>query len=91
MFITVFTTSRHSDPFPKPGESNPHHQLYFFKMYFNVILPSTPRSPKWSLPTPLCLTNSLAAWSRVLLWKLIVAQEVEILPVCYGDSLPCSR
>jgi len=36
-------------PYPEPHESNPHtHTL--FKIHFNTILPSIPRSPNWSLP-----------------------------------------
>jgi len=34
-------------PYPEPDESSPHpHTL--FKVQFNTVLPSTPRSPKFS-------------------------------------------
>jgi hypothetical protein len=43
--------------YPKPGESNPHSQTYFPKIHFNIILPSTPRSSEWSLPSRLANQN----------------------------------
>jgi hypothetical protein len=35
-------------PYPKPGESVPHQQLYFIETYANIILPSIPKYMKWS-------------------------------------------
>jgi hypothetical protein len=31
--------------YPETHESNPHPHILFFKIYFNIILPSTPISP----------------------------------------------
>ena len=43
-FITAFTSARHlSQLYPV------HTSSHFLKIYLNVILPSTPGSPKWSL------------------------------------------
>jgi hypothetical protein len=42
-----------SSPFDSTtNHMNPVHNFthYFFKLYFNIILPSTSRSSKWSLP-----------------------------------------
>jgi hypothetical protein len=37
--------------YPDPDETNPHPQPYFPKIHFNIILPSTPRSSRWSHPS----------------------------------------
>jgi hypothetical protein len=42
--ITIFEPA--IDVFPKPDESNPHSHILFFKIRFNITLPSTPRSSK---------------------------------------------
>ena len=47
-FITIFKTN--NCPYPKPSECNPH-LLILFKLNFNIILPSMPRSSKHSLPS----------------------------------------
>ena len=36
-------------PYSEPHRSNPYSTSYFLKIHLNVILPSTSRSPKWSL------------------------------------------
>ena len=36
-------------PNPQPDQSVPCLPAHFLKIYFNIILPSTPRCPKWSL------------------------------------------
>ena len=36
-------------PYPKPARSSPHPTSYFLNIHLNIILPSTPGSPKWSL------------------------------------------
>ena len=41
-FITAFTSARQLDPVHTP-------KSHFLKIYINIILPSTPASPKWSL------------------------------------------
>jgi hypothetical protein len=46
-FITTFTRARHlSLSWASSIQSMP--QSHFLKIYFNIILPSTPGSPKWS-------------------------------------------
>ena len=47
-FIIVFTTARHLSP-PSERESSPCPLSYFVKIHFSIMLPSTPRSSKWSL------------------------------------------
>ena len=36
-------------PYPEPTRSSPYPTCYFLKIYFNIILSSTPESPKWPL------------------------------------------
>jgi hypothetical protein len=47
-FTTAFTTVR-TNPYPEPEQSSPCPQSHFPKIHFNIILPSTPGSFKWSL------------------------------------------
>ena len=49
-------------PYPKPDESSPCLPSHFFKIRFNVILPFTPTSSKWSheLPTETTCTPVLS-------------------------------
>jgi hypothetical protein len=37
-------------PYPEPVLTTPHHHILFPNIHFNIILPLTPRSSKWSLP-----------------------------------------
>jgi hypothetical protein len=37
-------------PYSAPDESNPHPLTLFPEIYLNIILPSMPRSSKYSLP-----------------------------------------
>jgi hypothetical protein len=47
-FITAFTTAT-TRPYPEPNRYSPRpHLSYNFKIYFNIILPPTPGSSKWS-------------------------------------------
>jgi len=36
-------------PYPQPARSSPYPTTHFLKVHLNIILPSTPGSPKWSL------------------------------------------
>ena len=36
-------------PYPDPARSSPYPTSHFLKILFNIILPSTPGFPKWSL------------------------------------------
>jgi hypothetical protein len=36
-------------PCPEPDESNPQSHTPHYKIHFNIIVPSMPRSPTWSL------------------------------------------
>ena len=36
-------------PYPEPARSSPYPTSYFLKIHLNIILPSMPQSPKWSL------------------------------------------
>jgi hypothetical protein len=36
-------------PYPEPDKFNPHPLILFLEIYFNIILPSTLRSSKWSI------------------------------------------
>jgi hypothetical protein len=52
MIIVVSTRVRHG---PNLSQSNPIYCHYYFsKIHFNIILLSTPRSPKWSSPFKFC-------------------------------------
>jgi hypothetical protein len=58
-FITVFIRSRHQSlSWPRWIQSIAP-KPYFPKIYFNIILPSTPRSSEWSLPFRLSKENAL--------------------------------
>ena len=35
--------------YPEPTRTNPYPTSHFLKIHLNIILPYTPRSPKWSL------------------------------------------
>ena len=37
-------------PYPEPALSSPYPTSHFLKIHLNVVLPSTPGSPKWYLP-----------------------------------------
>ena len=36
-------------PYPEPARSSPYPTSHFLKIHLNIILPSMPGSPKWSL------------------------------------------
>ena len=36
-------------PNPDPDQCNPQTISYFFKVQFNIVIQSTPRTTKWSL------------------------------------------
>jgi hypothetical protein len=36
-------------PYPEPARSSPKPTSYLLKIHLNIIIPSTPGSPKWSL------------------------------------------
>ena len=36
-------------PYPEPAQSSPYPTSHFLKIHLNIILPSTPWSPKWFL------------------------------------------
>jgi hypothetical protein len=40
-------------PYPEPAQSSPCPLTHFLQTHFNIILPSTPGSPKWCLPSGL--------------------------------------
>jgi hypothetical protein len=52
MLITIITRTV-TVPRPEPHESSPNPRNPFFKINFNIILPSTPMPSKWSLPSRL--------------------------------------
>jgi hypothetical protein len=45
-FVTAFTSARH---LPLSWASSNQCTTYFIQIYLNIILPSTPGSPQWSL------------------------------------------
>ena len=45
-------------PYPEPAQSCPYCISHFLKIHLNIILPSTPGSPKWFFP-PGFLTKTL--------------------------------
>ena len=49
-FITAFTTARHLFS-PEPVRLSPCPLSHFSKIHFNIILPSTPESSVWFLPS----------------------------------------
>jgi len=50
-FITAFTSARHVSLYwDRSIQSIPPHIRNLLKIHLNIILPSTPGSPKWSLP-----------------------------------------
>jgi len=49
MFITAFTSARHLSLSRATSIHFKTPTSYFLKMHFNIILPSKPVSPKWSL------------------------------------------
>jgi hypothetical protein len=52
-FVTVFIRSA-TGPYPEPHKSN-LHPLYFRKIKFDIILPSTPRSSHQAFQPKLCM------------------------------------
>jgi hypothetical protein len=48
-FILQYSKETFIGPFSEPDESTCSLTLYLFKVYFNIILPSTPHPPKWYL------------------------------------------
>ena len=47
-FTPAFTSARHLS-LSEPARSSPYPTSHFLKTHLNIILPSTPGSPKWSL------------------------------------------
>jgi hypothetical protein len=57
-FSLLFPQEPTIGPCPEPNESSPHpHAIFIFKMYYNIILPSTLMSPKSFLPLKFCDWN----------------------------------
>ena len=48
-------------PYPEPARSNPHPTSHFLNIHLNIIIPSTPGSPKWSLSFRFPRQNSIYA------------------------------
>jgi len=78
-----YRTHNRPPPVSILGQPNPVHipTPYVLEIYDNIIHPSTPRSPQWSLIY--LLTNSLTPWYRVL-EKLTGLQLVKKFPAFHG-------
>jgi hypothetical protein len=64
---TAFTVDRHlSLPWARSIQSMPPSRPYFFKIHFNIILASMPRSSKWSLLLSFPHQNSVYTFSLSL-------------------------
>jgi hypothetical protein len=46
--LLLFSQEFAIGPYPEPRVSSQHHYTCFFKVHFNIILPSTHRSPMLS-------------------------------------------
>lgn len=46
--LLLYSQNPATDPCSQPNESNPNAATSFLKIYFNTVLPSMPRSSKWS-------------------------------------------
>jgi hypothetical protein len=75
-------------PYPDPAESIRPINPYLLKVHLNVILPPTPRSSKWSLPsglptktlqTPLPSSMSATCPAPLILFDLIT-------PTIFGEK-----
>jgi hypothetical protein len=65
-----------TDLYPEPYEPSPHsHPSYFYKIHFNIILPST--SSYWSLSFRLCYQYPVCTpLSRKLLYLLQIIRQL---------------
>ena len=70
-------------PYPEPSRSIPCPHIPLSE-YFNIILLSTPGSPKLLIPSIYLRAYLLTPWSRVLLEKLLVSQLVKKFHPFYG-------